>query len=131
VAGTGVGTGDGLGAGEAVGPGVRDALAEGRTLGLSDGIGVAQAARPAAEAAAPSWSSRRRLIGAGCGCIGSLSAEASEVRVPEIGGELEAVAQRSVHPDVRQKDGAGQRERSDRRDPADAQRQERRHQVMG
>jgi hypothetical protein len=35
----------------------------GRGRGVRVGIGVAQAASPTAEAAAPSWSSRRRVIG--------------------------------------------------------------------
>ena len=115
VAGAGVGTRRRRWA-TAVGAGVgsADGLALEDARGLSDGIGVAQAASPAADAAAPSWSRRRRLIGAGCECIGPLSADASEVRVLEVGRQLQAVAERPVHADVRHQDGAGQRERRDR-----------------
>jgi len=66
-----------------VGSGVPPATGEGR--GVSDGIGVAQAASPAAVAVAPNWSSLRRLIGAGCACIGPLSAIGSPVLVLRVG----------------------------------------------
>jgi hypothetical protein len=61
---------------DGAGDGGLEGVALARSRGLSDGIGVAQAAKPAAEATAPSWSRRRRLIGAGCACIGPLSADA-------------------------------------------------------
>jgi len=91
VAGLGVRVGAGVGEGSAVGVPVGSGVRVER--GVIDGIGVAQAARPAAEAIAPSWSSRRRLIGAGCVCIGSLSADAAQVGVLEVGRQLQAVAE--------------------------------------
>ncbi len=83
MAGLGVGVGAGVGVCSAVALVVGSRVREER--GVIDGIGVAQAARPAAETIAPSWSNLRRLICGGCVCIGALSADAAQVRVPEVG----------------------------------------------
>src|SRR5687767_403747 len=69
-AGAGVGTVVGEAVGDAVGS--ADWVGTEDARGLSDGIGVAHAARPAADAAAPTWRRRRLLMGAGCECIGPI-----------------------------------------------------------
>ena len=57
--------------------------------------------------------------------------DATQVRVAEVGRQLEAVAERSVHADVGEQDGPGKGKPSQREEPADPQRTERDHQVVG
>ena len=110
--------GDGCGVGVVVGSATAGADGDGDgaldrdASGLSEGSGAAQAASPAALAAAPSWSSLRREIGAGCWCIGPLSADAPEVGVAEVGRQLQTVAERSIHADVRDEDRTEQGHRA-------------------
>ncbi len=79
VTGAGVGLAVGCEVGDGAGGSVAGGVTLAEGLGVSVGMGVAQAASPTADAAAPSWSSFRRLIGAGCACIGPLSAERCRV----------------------------------------------------
>ena len=81
--GAGVGLAVGCDVGDWAGGSVANGVERAEGPGVRLGIGEAQAASPAADAAAPSWRSLRRLIGAGCACIGPLSAAASRVRVAE------------------------------------------------
>lgn len=63
--GEGVGDAVARGVGEGVARGVAEGLASGENEGRAVRLGsdVVQAASPAADAAAPHWSSRRRVIG--------------------------------------------------------------------
>ena len=60
-----------------------------------------------------------------------LSADAPKVGVPEVGRQLQPVAERAIHPDVGGEHGTGQRERRNGGEPSDRQDGERGHQVVG